>query len=225
MRRKNVLILLSIVLIIVSVCMFIACDDKNDNNTNGDNNNDTVNGSQSITLTEGMSVYEVKKALAELKNLTAHYSFKDGGDEYGLTLRIAENGTIRVEHEIECDDELKTVESWYKSAHFIEDNKVYALYIESEGPKEERNYTWRKLAWNDEFETEMENAVEGFLEMAFEEVINGSAEMSIQDGKIIIDFSDDGCTNTYTLYDFNKTTLPIEEYFPDYKTKAVEAEE
>lgn len=224
MRRKNVLMLLSIVLIIVSVCVFVACDDKNDNSNNGGNNNNTVDGLQNITLTEGMSVDEVKEALADVKNLTAHYASSTMiSSEYGLTLYIAENGTIYVDRYYQLDDPYDMVNCRYYSANFIEEDKVYGLYVEAYGTEEELNYSWRNLAQDDEFISETENAVKNFFEMIFAEIENDSATMRIQDGKLMVDFVlDEEQTVIYTIYGFNNTTLPIEEYFPNYKTNAVE---
>ncbi len=176
-------------------------DDGGNNDDNNDNNGDD-NGEEDVLFVSGMSLAEIKATLSTVDS----YTWVKNESE--IVLKTCENGCFY--SEIDAEEEVGCY-----CAIFSEDNKWYSLYRDVEGTNEDIDYSWSETddAYNDFLESDAATMVETLLEA----VENGNASLAIENDVITIVYRDD----TYTIYDFNETTLPIDEYFPGYKELAV----
>ncbi len=200
MKKSGVLLVLSIMLVLILALTFGAC--------NNENSGDDLPG---ITLTDGMSLDEIKAALSDVKNYSFIYNTKD--KVRGGTYYVAENGYV-----IDYFDNGEV----YYIANFIADSTTaYYLVREFSGAEEiNKNYE-RYSEVYENFEESIES-IRSFLKEhlndSFNDVEVGDATMTVKDGKLVFDGED--FTNTF--FDFNKTKLPIDEFFPGYKDTADE---
>ncbi len=210
MKRKSILFIVSIVLVLTLVFSFVAC-----NNDDGSDDNDLPK----IRLKDDMTLAEVKEALKDVKN----YKYEYVEDGKIVTSYYTENGYVS----IVSKDEVDECFAW-----FIEGEKMYELSRDVENSVEvDHDYTWMNVTEyyaNINFCTE---SLERDLAHIEEEVEEGYGTFSIKNNKIIytstkinyfITADLDGKMYEIILSDFNKTTLPIEKYFPNYKDLAVE---
>ncbi len=204
MKRKRILTILSIVLVLTLVFAFVAC-----NNDDSSDDNDLPK----IRLKEDMTIAEVKEALSDVKSFK--YEFIENGESYD-TNYITESGHLGFYSEDEVDEYF---------AIFIEDKKIYELYREVENSVETYNdYVWMNVTDEDINDAKQLCAeyLEGLLEEIEEDVEEGDATFIIKNNKISCTEIYDGETYEIVLSDFNKTSLPINKYFPNYKNLAVE---
>lgn len=200
MKKSGVLIVLSIMLVLILALTFVAC--------NNENSGDDL---PEITLTDGMSLDEVKAALSNVKSYSFIYNAKD--KVRGITYYVAENGYV-----IDFFDNGKV----YYIANFIADSTTaYYLIREFSGTEEiNKNYVRCSGAYEnfEENKGTIRLFLKEYLNDSFNDVEVGDAMMTVKDGKLIFDGED--FTNTF--FDFNKTKLPIDEFFPCYKDTADE---
>lgn len=187
MKKSSVLIVLSIMLVLVLALTFVAC--------NNENSGDDL---PEITLTDGMSLDEVKVALSDVKNFKCVFS--------DYKYYVSENGQVYI---IELENYK------YYAAHFLEDNRVYTLVKSFFNSNEQEYYTWENAT--EENLTKIKGLLVESLDDMFSLVENDGFTMTVKDGIITIIG-----TQTWVFSDFNKTKLPIDEFFPDYKDTADE---
>ncbi len=196
--NKKIKIVATLIALCMLFCIFVACDEKEENSG-------TANNSSAIELSDGMSLDEIKTIFAEVTNYKMIYeSIHNDSIQYKIIINMCETGYTAIDYDEESESS--------RSACFYEGNKYFALnmsdesYIQVEVLELERSIK--------EF---CENYGRETLEEFITDVDNDNATMRIEDGKIIFtrNFSD-GEIGVYTLYDFNETTLSLEN-FPDYE--------
>lgn len=190
------------------------------NNDNGeDNNNSTVNGLPEIKLTEGMSIDEIKMALKECSNYKMSMSINTG-DQYDFyNYKSTENCIYLETYEGPNADDTKLVAVNYR---FYNDVYEYDLIYYSGDFSGEIATKWKyqyDVTILDDETKELYNFISmwGYLLDDYQEDPDNFGELEVKDGKLIIF---DGRV-AYTFYDFNKTQVDYEHYFPDYKSLEV----
>lgn len=186
--NKKVQIVALLIVVCMLVCVFVACDDKNAENTG------TVNNLPQITLTDGMTLDEVRVALAEVKNFRLDL-FDSEGD--CMAMYICENGYL-----------YETVTDGDFSVECYEGNLVYDLWGYKDGDDSRYDYQVEEL--DDEGKETLEAVAAHYINVIFSDDVT----VEVKDGKIIVSNEDGG---VFTYYNFNNTVLPMEEYFPGYK--------
>lgn len=220
--KKCIKALTFIIAICILLCAFSACSilnmfDKNPNdgktdNSGNDNGNETVNGLPKITLTEGMTVEEIKATLADVKNYTLRVNTtSDENETLQQISRYCENGFIYSYTENgKCTGKL---------AEFITEKYFYEFvhHTDSENNTDEYKYSVKLLDDVD---------AKDFLKyyepkVALNGMFEDSNSYSIVNGQLIFEEANSDESVSYIFYNFNNTVLNIEEYFPDYKSLEV----
>lgn len=197
-KKKNTLFVLAIVFVLTLSFVLVACNFEKDE-------------LPKIELTDGMSLEEVRAALSEVKNYTFTYKEKETIREE--TYFVNQNGYL-----IDYID----LEYTYYVANFIADEDSAYYLVRKFNGTEEISHTYDHYTnVSDQFDDakkEINRFIKEHLNDYFDEVEKNDVTMTVKDGKLIFE----GANWICTFYDFNKTTLPIDEYFPGYKDMATE---
>ncbi len=182
MKRKSILFIVSIVLVLTLVFALVACnDDKKEDD-------DLL---PTITLTEDMSLDEIKAVLKDVKNYKVNIS------DYYLYY-YWENGY--------CGTIINEAVGKYGSMYSC----VFdgAKYYDFEYDGEEYSYEMTDYSGYD-YKVH-DNIATAYLESIFDMAIEDEFPISVEDNKLMI--------NGYIYYDFNKTEPMIPEVYADYKS-------
>lgn len=203
--KKNLLQkLLLLTISLVLVFALVACDD-NDKGKSSENNG-SVEELKPITLTENMTLDEVRAALKDVKNFKQEWNYDDVYGDVKETHYWCENGGGAYYNDGHGDQYMIVI---------IEDNVFYCLeceYDEDLG----------KLAYEEEIVNAKEyevasdlslNNLKQELEWYLYDIMT-EEKWEIENGQIVI-YYDDGDIDK--MYDFNCTETYIPEYYANYK--------
>lgn len=209
--NKNIKIIAMLIIVCLLVCVFAACNDKDEEVA------DTVNGLPKITITEGMTLDEVRVALAEVKNYKIYDVFHIIGASHDTitTQYECENGYTWFYSDVSQENGVISVTS---RSIFYEDNLYYNLYVINQISYVNRIYDYDIQELNADKKAELDNHKSNILLEKYRKVESGEIQMTVEDGKIIFVENVNDEIRTSTFYDFNNTLLPLDEYVPDYKS-------
>lgn len=184
MKRKSILFIVSIVLVLTLAFALVACNDDK----KGDD--DSL---PTITLTEDMSLDEIKAVLKDVKNYKVNISdyylcyWWENGYGYCATINNEES------------------DSYGSMRSFMFDG---AKFYKFEYDEEEYSYEMTDYSGYD-YEVQ-DNMAALYLESMFDIAIDEDIPISVEDNKLTIEYG--------VLYDFNKTEPMIPEVYADYKS-------
>lgn len=203
--KKNLLQkLLLLTISLVLVFALVACDDKDEGKSN--ENNGSVEELKPITLTENMTLDEVRAALKDVKNFKQEWNYDDVYGDVKETHYWCENGGVAYYNDGRGDQYMIVI---------IEDNVFYCL--ECEYNEDLGKFTYEEEIVNaKEYEVASDlslNNLKQELEWYLYDVMT-EEEWEIENGQIVI-YYDDGDIDK--MYDFNCTETYIPEYYVNYK--------
>lgn len=207
MKKKMFSLLTALLLVAITACIFVAC--------NNDKNNDD-DALPEITLNENMTIDEIKNILSnDVKNfeITSN-SYKQEQLMWEQTYKVAEEGYVfnSVTHN-------STYDSTYYKAEFYEGTDCYSLNSYP-ATNEKDGYVVNYRGYNYDFSS-INSAPRYTLDYCLESYNDGVTELTIKDNQLIFDDSYDALSSyshKVIISNFNKTELNISEVFGDYKS-------
>lgn len=195
MKKIDFKKLLLLVLAVVFAFSLAACNNEDEKSND--------NALPTITLTENMTLNEVKAALKDVKNFKEELCYDNN---YKETYYWCENGGAAY-----CNDEHGDQYMYVIS----EDNKFYLLEYQYQMSSDTCEYNEEIIdatgydTANDAFLRSLQNELDYYLDRVMPE-----DEWKIENGKIVIDHEDGYVVK---LYDFNCTTAEVPEHYANYK--------
>lgn len=200
--------------IVLAICLlafvFAACDDKK----GGEDNNSATNNLPQVTLTDDMTIDEIKEALDGVHNYFYKVLFNDN-DGYIYEYWCDENGFVNKVYATDKDLDGYGYNTFY--GMFIDGDKYYDLARDAKGGETDYYEYYYSVA-TEEMKAELKE-MGNFLSL----YLNDSASAHVENGKLIIlyDCGEDELTQM-EFSDFNKITLPTDESFPNFRELAIE---
>lgn len=204
MKKKVLLLLTALLLISITACIFVACN-------NDENNDDAL---PEITLNENMTIDEITNILSNyVKNFEITYNtYEQERLIWERNYKVTERGYVfnSITHNISSD-------STYYRAEFYEGTDCYYLHSNTER-NEKDGYVVNYSGYNYDFSS-INSDAQSALDYCFESYNDGKAELTIKDNQLIFGVSLNALSsNKIIISNFNKTNLNVSEVFGDYKS-------